>query len=272
MAMGLKLKLPALKLPALKLPALKLPAVKLPASRKGRLLMAGGALGALLIIGGAGTAAFVLLAPAPAHEEVAHAEPPGPPPLDYPEKGAPKAQRALMAAIEAGRAAMAMEGGQSAPRLAQARAARGEALCAVLSEGPPRRWVGTISQVGLNDDKQGTLTVELAPGISVKTWNTAAADAGYGTLLDPKSIFFQAADVFGRGQQVVFSGTFFPSPLDCISLANLNPASALREPAFIMKFEDLRPLGPLKNPPPADAKGKGGKDKGGDHTGSVAKH
>ncbi|MEW6257132.1 MAG: hypothetical protein AB1592_14355 [Pseudomonadota bacterium] len=269
MAMGLKLKLPALKLPAVKLPGLKLPA-----SRKGRLLMAGGALGAVLILGGAGTAAFVLLAPEAAHEEAAApAGPPPPPPLDYPEKGAPKAQRALMAAIEAGRAAMAMEGGMSAPRLIQARAARGDALCAALSEGPPRRWVGTISQVGVNEDKLGTLTVELAPGISVKTWNTAAADAGYGTLLDPKGLFFVAADVFGRGQQVVFSGSFFPSPLDCISLANLNPASALREPAFLMKFEDMRPLGPLKNPPPADAKGKGkDKDKGGDHTGSVAKH
>lgn len=255
-----------------------------PRPKRRILLLAAAGVGGLVILGAGAFGAVLLL-----HTETPHVEaaapppPPPPPPIELPQKEGPKAQRAFLAVIAAARAALDLPGGGAAPRLVTNRATRAEALCAALKDGPPRRWVGTISQVGQNEDKLGTLTIEIAPGVSVKTWNTAPADAGYGTLLDPKSIFFQAADVFGRGQQVVFSGTFFPSPLDCVSLANLNPASALREPAFILKFEDLRPLGPVKSLVEAEAKAADGKGKAakdgakdgakGDHTGSVpAKH
>lgn len=248
-----------------------------PRPKRRLLLLAATGVGGLVILGGGAFAAFLMLrTQAPRVEAAAPPPPPPPPPIELPEKEGPKSQRAFLTVIAAARAALDLPGGAATPRLVTNRAARAEALCAALRDGPPRRWVGTISQVGVNEDKRGTLTIEIAPGVSVKTWNTAPADAGYDTLLDPKAPFFIAAEMFGRGQQVVFSGSFFPYPLDCVSLTNLNPASALREPAFILKFEELRPLGPVKALVEAEAKAKakaaGGSDGKGDQTGSVAKH
>ncbi|MEW6121349.1 MAG: hypothetical protein AB1698_01955 [Pseudomonadota bacterium] len=250
--------------------------------RRRILLLSAGGVGFLLLLGGgvfAGLAYF--RKPEPVQEAAAPAPPPPPPPIELPEKKGPPAQQAVLAAIEAVRAALpAGAGPDTAPMVDALRAQRAQAVCQALRDGPPRRWVGTISQVGVNEDKRGTLTIDIAPGVSVKTWNTAPADAGYGTLLDPKSPFFVAAEMFGRGQQVVFSGTLFPSPLDCVSLSSLSPVTVLREPAFILKFDELGPLGPVKSlQAAAEAKGEGkaegkadAKAAKGDHTGSTGKH
>ncbi|WP_127090145.1 hypothetical protein [Aquabacter cavernae] len=234
------------------------------------LLVGGGAFAAWSVLGQAEPAPQAVAPPAPAPAPVVLA------PIELPQKKGPADQQAFLAAIEAGRAALAKAGAameaDRAPQLEAIRARRAQALCTALKDGPPHRWVGTIAQVGLNGDKRGTLTIQIAPGISVKTWNTAPADAGYDTLLDPKSVFFQGADLFGRGQQVVFSGRFFPAQADCVSLSTLNPASAVAEPAFIMQFEELRPLGPVKSLQALNDGKSGEKAAKGDQTGSTAKH
>jgi len=220
---------------------------------KRALLLGLGGLGGLLLLGG-GVLAGIAFWPQPEPE-------PPPPPLPaivLPERHGPVEQQKFLAAIEAGRKAYAAVA-DNPDRLAVARAARAQALCDALKGRVAIAWTGTIVQASVNADKLGAITIQIGPGVTVKTWNTAAADSGFSTLMDPKSPMFLGAEFLGRNTPVMFSGNFFNSSTDCVAEGNLSIQRTMTEPDFILYFAELRPL--RMPTPPADVTGSTGHDK-----------
>ena len=102
-------------------------------------------------------------------------------------------------------------------------------------------WVGKIINLSANGDGKGVLGIELAPGISVKTWNNSLSDVLHHTLINPSSKLFEKASAMKVGQMVQFSGTFHPgSEPECVYEASITLNGKISEPEFIMTFSDIK--------------------------------
>ena len=119
------------------------------------------------------------------------------------------------------------------------RAARREALCSVLKSRSVKGWVGRIVTLSSNADGKGVLSVELADGLAVKTWNNELADMGADTLISPSSRLFARLAALKEGDRIRFSGTFLPSDVDCIREASLTQSGSMRDPEFIFRFRSV---------------------------------
>ncbi len=122
------------------------------------------------------------------------------------------------------------------------RAARRSALCQALHASyGVTDWVGTLKSVAPNGGDKGVLQIEIAPDVSVGSWNNALSDRGYDTLLDPQSAVFETAKSLPAGGKVVFSGKLFPSDTDCAQERSVSLRGSLSKPAFVMRITALGP-------------------------------
>jgi hypothetical protein len=129
------------------------------------------------------------------------------------------------------------------------RADRRSAICQALQGGlSANGWVGTIKTLSSNTDGKGVLEISLAPSLSVETMNNDLSDIGHNTLLASDSPILSAASAMKEGDAVVFSGTFFPSDVDCVEETSLTLEGSMQEPAFILQRTNR--LLPHKHPPP----------------------
>lgn len=117
---------------------------------------------------------------------------------------------------------------------------RGRAICAAIPKVIDR-WPGTIVTLLSNSDGHGVLGVQLRPGVTFKTWNNEISDAGDRTLLRNGSPIYQAASQLQVGQMVIFSGTLFPNPVDCIRETSLSVHGAMTDPEFLIRFTAIEP-------------------------------
>jgi hypothetical protein len=123
-----------------------------------------------------------------------------------------------------------------------ARPARAKEICAVLKGAlHVINWLGTVETLSSNSDGLGVLSIQIAEGISIKTWNNAISDIEDKTLIDPESAVFKLAVTLKIGQRVTFGGQFFPSPTDCIREGSLTQKGSLTKPEFIFRFSDIAP-------------------------------
>ena len=99
-----------------------------------------------------------------------------------------------------------------------------------------------MSTLSSNSDGKGVLSIAIAPGVRVKTYNNSFSDIGADTLLKPASSLFQRASSLSVGQKVQFSGRFIGSVEDCIREVSLTLDGSITEPEFIIKFSDVSPL------------------------------
>ena len=89
---------------------------------------------------------------------------------------------------------------------------RAKEICAVLkNDSPIDNWVGNIETLSSNSDGLGVLSIQIAKGISIKTWNNAVSDTLDKTLIDPDSSVFKQAVTLKIGQRVTFGGRFIPN-------------------------------------------------------------
>jgi hypothetical protein len=124
------------------------------------------------------------------------------------------------------------------------KASRDQSLCAQLESLNVTDWVGTVKKIDSNSEGKGVLAVDVAPGISLETWNNGLSDIGSNTLIEPGSPVFQSASAMEQGQRVTFSGTFLPGNShsgDCIKEASLSLRGKVESPDFIFRFSKISP-------------------------------
>jgi hypothetical protein len=125
---------------------------------------------------------------------------------------------------------------------ARARKERKQGICEVLGRNlTVSEWVGTLRRVELSMDGQGTVEVEIADGITVKTWNNAVSDAlsNENTRVAPGGALYQSLQSINPGQRVAFSGSFVRNKTDCVEEASLTTSGSLSEPEFIFRFSSV---------------------------------
>jgi hypothetical protein len=136
------------------------------------------------------------------------------------------------------------------------------AICSIVKSGRVRGWLGTVSEIESNSDGKGVLYVEIAEGVSLKTYNNDFSDMGDHTLIDPGTPLFAAASALSKGQNIQFSGhLFLTGSEDCLRELSLTLKGKLTEPEFLFKFESVGEPGaaqavlpptPIVGLPPSD--------------------
>ncbi|QUS54031.1 hypothetical protein [Pseudovibrio brasiliensis] len=119
------------------------------------------------------------------------------------------------------------------------RSKRKENVCAVLSSLEVQNWVGQLEQLTSNSDGLGVISVRLADGVTVKTWNNAFSDIGDNTLIEPSSALFSKVAELDKNQRIRFSGRFFSSDLDCIKEPSISLRGSMTDPEYIMRFYNI---------------------------------
>jgi hypothetical protein len=119
---------------------------------------------------------------------------------------------------------------------------RDKALCSLMRERQVNNWFGKIKAIGANSDGKGTIEIEIADNIILKTWNNELSDAMSGTLIDPNTALFKTASSLQGDQTVRFSGKFLPSDSEgeCINEGSITLSGKLREPEFIFRFSAIQ--------------------------------
>ncbi|HME35040.1 MAG TPA: hypothetical protein VKF84_07365 [Candidatus Sulfotelmatobacter sp.] len=146
----------------------------------------------------------------------------------------PANEKEFILAVQQGQAAF-----RSAPNeMAQGgtRSERRIAICQSLRQISVSDWVGRIDTLSSNSDGKGVLEISLAPDIRVKTWNNDFSDHASHTLIDPSSSLFGTVSRMRRGDQVVFSGAFFPSDVDCVTETSMSLEGSMTDPEFLFRF------------------------------------
>lgn len=135
-----------------------------------------------------------------------------------------------------------------------ARFARKRALCNLIQSGDISGWIGKATSLTTNGDGKGVISVEIAKGISLKTWYNDLSDIQDDTMLSPDSDVFQEAMKLQEGETVSFSGHFATSDSDCFKEASMTLEGSMTEPEFIFHFTQIGAADVQSAaPPPAQA-------------------
>jgi hypothetical protein len=146
----------------------------------------------------------------------------------------PPAEQEFITAVRQGQAAYRAAPNEMAKGGTRAR--RRAAICQSLPSLAVSGWIGQIQKLSSNSDGQGVLYISLAPDIRVETWNNDFSDVSYHTLIEPSSALFAAVSQMKEGDQVIFSGTFFPSDVDCVEEHSLTLDGSMTDPEFVFRF------------------------------------
>jgi len=103
-------------------------------------------------------------------------------------------------------------------------------------------WIGKINQLETNTEGKAILSIRISSDIEIKTWNNALSDINTNTLISKDSSLYNSLFELSRGQQVVFSGSFFSSQTDYIEETSMTIQGSMRNPEFLFKFKSVRPL------------------------------
>lgn len=120
------------------------------------------------------------------------------------------------------------------------RAQRRELIKKALSSLSVKEWTGKIAKLDSNNDGKGVLEIELAEKVTVSTWNNALSDISSNTLIDPSSQLFQTLTTMTKGDQVIFSGRFFPCDVDGVDEQSLSLSGSMRAPEFVFRFASVK--------------------------------
>jgi hypothetical protein len=150
----------------------------------------------------------------------------------------PVDESGFILAIQQGQAAF-----RSAPNeMAQGgtRSRRRIAICQSLPHMAVSDWVGRIEKLASNTDGKGVLEISLGADIRVTTWNNDLSDSSSHTLIDPSSSLFARVSEMRQGDQVVFSGAFFHSDVDCVTETSISLNGSMTDPEFLFRFLSVK--------------------------------
>jgi hypothetical protein len=94
-------------------------------------------------------------------------------------------------------------------------------------------WIGTVKSRGITADGNAWISIEIADGITVSTWQIERDDQDSATLFRPHAKMFAAAQGAKIAAPVIFSGTILKSVL-------ANDDEMVMHPQFIARFSSLK--------------------------------
>ena len=95
-------------------------------------------------------------------------------------------------------------------------------------------WIGTVKSRGITPDGDAWISIEIADGITVSTWQSEREDADSATMFRPHAKLFAAAQSAKIASPIIFSGTILKSVLG-------NDDEMVTHPQFIARFTSLKP-------------------------------
>ena len=94
-------------------------------------------------------------------------------------------------------------------------------------------WIGTVKTRGLTPDGEAWISIEIADGVTISTWQTQRDDQSAATLFLPHAKLFPAVQAAKIGSPIIFSGTILKSVL-------ANDDEMVLRPQFIARFSALK--------------------------------
>jgi len=159
------------------------------------------------------------------------------PAVAIPKPELPVPEQEFIRAVQDGRTAFQMAPNEMAQ--GGTRSARRLAICQSLSGLSVFGWSGQVRKLGSNSDGKGVLEISLADSVRVETWNNDLSDISDSTLIDPTSSLFAGLSKMKDGDEVVFSGTFLPSDLDCARESSMTLEGSMTDPEFVFRFTSV---------------------------------
>jgi hypothetical protein len=95
-------------------------------------------------------------------------------------------------------------------------------------------WIGTVKSRGITPEGNAWVSIEIADGITVSTWQTERDDQDSATMFRPHAKLFAAAQAAKIAAPIIFSGTILKSVL-------ANDDEMVVHPQFIARFSALKP-------------------------------
>jgi len=95
-------------------------------------------------------------------------------------------------------------------------------------------WVGTVKSRGITPDGDAWISIEIADGITISTWQSEREDADSATMFRPHAKLFAAAQSAKIASPIIFSGTILKSVL-------ATDEEMVTHPQFIARFSSLKP-------------------------------
>jgi hypothetical protein len=95
-------------------------------------------------------------------------------------------------------------------------------------------WIGTVKSRGLTTNGNAWITIEIADGITIGTWENERDDGDSATLFRPHAKLFAPAQAAKLGTTIIFSGTIIKSVL-------ASDDEMVQQPRFIARFSELKP-------------------------------
>ena len=96
-------------------------------------------------------------------------------------------------------------------------------------------WVGKLTHMGTNSNGDAYVEIEIASGITVKTWNNAFSDAADRSMISNRSTLYNSVADLKVGRTVKFSA-------DLLRIANLTERGSFEEPDMIARFSKIEGL------------------------------
>jgi hypothetical protein len=94
-------------------------------------------------------------------------------------------------------------------------------------------WIGTVKSRGITADGNAWISIEIADGITMSTWQTERDDQDSATLFRPHAKLFASVQGAKIGAPVIFGGTVLKSVL-------ANDDEMVVHPQFIARFNALK--------------------------------
>lgn len=151
----------------------------------------------------------------------------------------PQQEKDFVAAVQRGQ--QAVKDGNDLT-LVTARRDRASTICPQLGDGEVSGWVGTISDLStVFSGKRAHLTVRLADGIQLRTWERASQDGKDRTLIDPNSDVYRTLAGMKTGDEIQFTGSFRPRGAGCLHETSVFEKNGMLTPSFVFRFTDVAP-------------------------------
>jgi hypothetical protein len=95
-------------------------------------------------------------------------------------------------------------------------------------------WIGTVKSRGITPEGNAWVSIEIADGITVSTWQTERDDQDSATMFRPHAKLFAPAQAAKIAAPIIFSGTILKSVL-------ANDDEMVMHPQFVARFSALKP-------------------------------
>jgi hypothetical protein len=106
---------------------------------------------------------------------------------------------------------------------------------AAVPHGAARGWTGRLTALRTNGDGKAIVAVEIAPGMTVQTWNNDFSDMEDRTLIENRSPLYNAIADLTAGQRVAFDAQL-------IRITDLTEKGAVEAPEMLARFSRIKAI------------------------------